>query len=281
MDIKITLKEKLIESILEYLLDHKYPGVLPSELNGYEYYWDETGAKLVVEPDDIVVKARMYRTRERYRLKGNGLDELKKLRLRVATQRYVQKRYDSLRKEQLFFNRPEARAIFEFWRTTAYWTMDEATALSFGKEPKRVNEPIIRSFPDEFTPFIGEYIRRLELITRAVKAEQLSDPITPKTFARWADKTQIQIPDDLRCQATSTDQMQQSAREMERDSLLKMILGMAIAKYGYVPGANRNTATGENRGSITSDLQIQGLNLDRDTIRRHLKKAVEELEWSI
>ena len=276
MGSKTSKKEKLIKSILEYQLDKKYPGVLPSELNGSEYYWDETGAKLVAEPDNIVVKARMYRIREGSRLKGHNLDDLKKLRQRLATQRYVQKRHNILREEQLFFNRPEARANYAFWGVAPYWTTEEAAALSFGKEPKRVNGQIIRSLPGELSVFIGEYIRRLELVSRAVEVGQLSDPITPRAFARWAKKISIEIPDELRDQVSSTGLTQQSAREMERISLLKIILGMAIAKYEYKPGADRNTATGKNRGSITSDLQIQGLDLDPDTIRGYLKKAVEE-----
>ncbi len=56
-------------------------------------------------------------------------------------------------------------------------------------------------------------------------------------------------------------------------SLYKMILGMAIEKYGYDPDSRRNTATGENHGSICADLEKAGLQVDADTIREHLKAA--------
>lgn len=61
--------------------------------------------------------------------------------------------------------------------------------------------------------------------------------------------------------------------DLERSSLLKMVLGMAISKYGYQPTALRNLATGENKGSINADLQRMGLSLNSDTIRKFLNEA--------
>ncbi len=72
----------------------------------------------------------------------------------------------------------------------------------------------------------------------------------------------------------STDQRRdETIGDLERSSLLKMVLGMAISKYGYQPTALRNLATGENRGSINADLQRIGLSLDADTIRKFLTEA--------
>lgn len=63
----------------------------------------------------------------------------------------------------------------------------------------------------------------------------------------------------------------------ERKSLYKMILGMAIEKYGYDPNG-RNKSTGENNGSIFADLAKHGLSVNADTIRNHLKAAAENLK---
>lgn len=60
----------------------------------------------------------------------------------------------------------------------------------------------------------------------------------------------------------------------ERSSLLKLILVMAVKKYGYRPG-NKNTATGSNRESISSDTEKLGLKMDNETIRKYLKEASE------
>jgi len=61
-------------------------------------------------------------------------------------------------------------------------------------------------------------------------------------------------------------------------SLMKMVLGMAVQKYKYDPEASRNSATGENKGSIVGDLQASGLSLDADTVRKHLKEASNRFE---
>ena len=63
--------------------------------------------------------------------------------------------------------------------------------------------------------------------------------------------------------------------EKERPQVLKIMLGMAMDKYGYKPGASKNTATGKNRGSIHAALESFGLNVSDDTIRKYLDEAVE------
>ena len=55
-----------------------------------------------------------------------------------------------------------------------------------------------------------------------------------------------------------------------------MILGMARGKYDYDPDASRQSATGEQVGSIPADLQKYGLALDPDTIRNYLREAWEQ-----
>jgi len=61
----------------------------------------------------------------------------------------------------------------------------------------------------------------------------------------------------------------------ERNSLLKLVLGMAIKKYNYDPNSSRNNATGTNSGSIHADLEKCGINIDKDTIRKYLNEAKE------
>jgi hypothetical protein len=59
----------------------------------------------------------------------------------------------------------------------------------------------------------------------------------------------------------------------ERDSVMKLILGMAIRGYSYDPMASRNGAIGD----ICGDLAHLGLPLDPDTIRKWLREAAELL----
>lgn len=61
--------------------------------------------------------------------------------------------------------------------------------------------------------------------------------------------------------------------QRERESLLRIIIGMAVKKYNFKRVALRNPATGR----IASDLQEVGLPLDEDTIRKYLAEAKELL----
>ncbi|MCB1518919.1 MAG: hypothetical protein KDJ19_15060 [Hyphomicrobiaceae bacterium] len=59
----------------------------------------------------------------------------------------------------------------------------------------------------------------------------------------------------------------------ERDSLLKLVIGMAKGGYGFVPDATRSPIAGE----IASDLALAGIPLDEDTVRKYLVQAKQFL----
>lgn len=62
----------------------------------------------------------------------------------------------------------------------------------------------------------------------------------------------------------------------ERKTLLRLVLGMAIDAYGYDAKSNKNTATGEKNG-ISAKLELHGIKVDADTIRKYLTEAKEIL----
>ena len=77
-------------------------------------------------------------------------------------------------------------------------------------------------------------------------------------------------------QATSQANLQSSdcnkqLGSRERESLLKLVGGMAIYGYGYDPRQLRNDAT----SVIRDDLLALGLSLDEDTVRKYLKQGTE------
>ena len=55
----------------------------------------------------------------------------------------------------------------------------------------------------------------------------------------------------------------------ERETLLKLIVGMALGGYGYDPLARKSATVKE----IFDDLALRGIALDQDTIRNKLKEA--------
>jgi hypothetical protein len=77
-------------------------------------------------------------------------------------------------------------------------------------------------------------------------------------------------------QALETGTVKEKANlgTVERKSLLKMVITMAMKKYRYVPSQPRSDATAK----IASDMRELGLPLDEDTIRKYLSEAKSVLE---
>ena len=64
-----------------------------------------------------------------------------------------------------------------------------------------------------------------------------------------------------------------TALKKERESLLKLVIGMAIKGYGYDPAALKSDKVKE----IADDLALLGLSIDTDTVRKYLKEAASTL----
>ena len=64
-----------------------------------------------------------------------------------------------------------------------------------------------------------------------------------------------------------------SAATRERDSLLKLVIGMAVGGYGFDPKGGRSPIPAQ----IATDMQTRGLSLSDDTIRKYLREGAELL----
>lgn len=60
-----------------------------------------------------------------------------------------------------------------------------------------------------------------------------------------------------------------SAHTKEKNTLLKIVIGMAVSKYKHDPKKQRTDTVSQ----IQHDLDLLGINLDADTIREWLKKS--------
>lgn len=94
------------------------------------------------------------------------------------------------------FNRPQAMADLDHWSKAAQWSLDEAVALSFGKQPGVVSWITLE--PDLFkSAFASLYWRRRDLTLRAKAQGYLTDPVKPGRFLGWAKQYDISYPDEL------------------------------------------------------------------------------------
>jgi hypothetical protein len=98
--------------------------------------------------------------------------------------------------EVLFFNRPDSKADFEYWARAAYWSIEEALALSFGRDPTRVNWETVKSLV-AVSPFAANYSRQRTLLLRAVAVKQLTDGTLPGVFLAWAKRNRFPYPPEL------------------------------------------------------------------------------------
>nr|WP_315400348.1 hypothetical protein [uncultured Duganella sp.] len=60
----------------------------------------------------------------------------------------------------------------------------------------------------------------------------------------------------------------------ERETLLKIIIGMAIDLYGYAPDASRSTTASD---IVSAVAKIEGMSIDPDTVRKYLKEAKDTI----
>jgi len=94
------------------------------------------------------------------------------------------------------FNRPSAMADFDHWSKAAQWSLDEAIALSLGRNPNTLNWAIAES-QDWSSTFANLYEQRRDLTLRAKAQNYLTDPVKPGRFLGWAKQYDISYPDEL------------------------------------------------------------------------------------
>jgi hypothetical protein len=241
---------------------------------------------------------------------------------RVKEQKELQDKAEKQEQER-FFNRSNAMVDTDHWSKAAYWSLDEATALSFSRAPEVVKWDKVKSLT-RISPFAFKYERLRDLVLRAQGSQQLYDPVTPGFYIAWAKRNEISFPADLEAAVaargvqiadwkTYYDDLKKKYDEAvglvdalnkrilrdqeiqnelrahiaelkatptergllgkERESVLKLIIGMAVRGYTFDPAANRTKAISE----ITSDLAELGISLSDDTVRKWLKEAAELL----
>jgi len=201
------------------------------------------------------------------------------------------------------FDQSKIRADLGFWAKVSYWSPDEAAALSLGYAPAFVNSCTLK-------PYLGasneadEFVRRLMLVSRAIKAGLLNPLFSPSDFVNWADGIAIPLPKGLRnavatigalykSSENEADELRQQiarlkeeleqcraanreAHPRERRSLQILVAGMAAGQYGFNPAAVRSSATTE----IVGDVELLGLSIDKDTVLTHLRRAFHDLDIS-
>lgn len=220
--------------------------------------------------------------------------ELVTLHKHTLAEYVEQEKQNAIREENgRFYNLKSADADFVHWSKAAHWTIDEAIALSFGKEPEIVTWQKIEKFKDK-SAFVKAFSRRRDLAMRATRWKKFHDLVPPITFISWAKEIHIELPpalvaevekiggiainwhDQYRKVVAERDalvgqQKPESTRKSE--NLMQAITCIAIDAYGYDPKSAKSTAPQD----IADALAKQGKKVDPKTIRNWLKEGLELL----
>lgn len=275
------------------------------------------GEAFLVQPENVKQTKREQADAFRQHLAALPADQLniaiaegKKL----ADERYQQWRSSELAKP--FYARVTAEMDVDHWSRTAYWTVEEAAALSLGKDPREVTRLKVEAIrpPNRFA---SEYLARLDILERAQTMHQLYHSTNLTRFLAWIEHTRFPMPEALVDAAKAIHRLEvdwkgeyQKLKEKfekyaqetsenfenfatltsnlegtvstefakakagslgarERESLLKLVIGMAIKGYGHDPHKSRTSTASE----IASDLAALGIALSDDTVRAYLQEA--------
>lgn len=190
------------------------------------------------------------------------------------------------------YNLKQSTADFVHWSKAAHWTIDEALALSFAKEPELVSWKKIEAYKDK-SPFVKAYSKRRELALRAIQSKKLSDPVLPVVFISWTKELLIDLPSELLSELAkvgntaidwrkewiklkasydlvSLEKPSSNSSTLKTENLLKAIASIAIDAYGYNPSSAKSTAPKD----ISDALKKHGMSLDPKTIKNWLKEGL-------
>jgi hypothetical protein len=181
---------------------------------------------------------------------------------------------------------------YKYWCRMPGWTVTEAAALLLDLDPDR---PKKSGKDTDFDAKEWEYFRLRRLMKRAETMDLLSSPMSPREFLQWAMSNNIPRNEKLEGIVTSTKRLSdwrkryfrmkrrrdQLAEELEdkvlpkeRLTFLKLVLGMARAKFAHKKGGH-NTV-----GQIHDSLEKKGrgITLAKDSIKKYLDEADERID---
>ena len=95
-----------------------------------------------------------------------------------------------------FYNQTAAAADWTFWARQAFWTVDEAVALSLGKNPHAVTWEHVSQYTS-VSSFARAFVEQRQTFHRAKLTGGLSERPRPMDVLDWAQSMGIQMPAPL------------------------------------------------------------------------------------
>lgn len=219
---------------------------------------------------------------------------------------------DSISNPEFEILQPLCAADFSYYARARYWLNDEAVCLSLGVDPRSI-EPAKREFESSYSgrqkglaAFFRVRSKLTELIARYFHDSFARDR-PPRFWIDWLREMRLPCPDALveaveiyggpvidwkqRAEQAEAElessrlrvadlekaivdnSLNQTGTTRQRETLLRVLVGIALEQYGYDPKKARNSAPKQ----ISDDLALHGLSVSDDTIRKYLNEASELL----
>ncbi|MCW6508454.1 hypothetical protein [Lichenifustis flavocetrariae] len=176
------------------------------------------------------------------------------------------------------FNDPSFDADYSYWGIAPVWTEEESIVLSLGKDPDHVDRKSVGSPGPRGSLFRDKFDRRSKLVSLAIEAGDLSEPIRPKNFVEWAINIGFELPQALKNILPSSRAIQRevSTPDIHQNTLhmfYRILLGVLVKDYGF---DFSKPDTDDQPGvfvKIENALIGAGVSVDAKTIRKHARRA--------
>lgn len=208
-------------------------------------------------------------------------------KIRAMNQREIDKAYAVACEVRLRTTRELPEADWNVWLAEPIWTIEEAAALLFGRDPSDLNASA-KNLPDWARSPFEAMVKRLR---RHVEVGEFKKGLTPKAVKQWLinrDPAAAAALDWVNgakaAEATAADDKDAGTHTI--DAFYRMILFVAVAHYGYdvekarkASGLIEDPAGGVGHRSIPTrmmhDLNKAGVKISAKSLSKHLRNSLK------
>lgn len=172
--------------------------------------------------------------------------------------------------DRLFEQAEATKSDYEWWSKQAYWTLEEATALCLGMNPKYIQMEALEIYLKE-SHFAKKFASFKQTIARAITVGMLQQAIAPIEFIEWGKPRIIGLPKSLIGAVETFEKslekpINEKAILREKNNLQKALYLVAVKHLKYIPDTNNGAAAIISK--LFSDAE---LSLSTNTARKYLQ----------